>query len=554
MKKKDLIFIFLILIITFFNLRAFFKPGIFRGHDLENHLARIANYYLAVKDGHLPPRWAKNLNHKFGYPVFNFNYPLANILAYPLIVIGFSIEASLKIILFSAYFGAGFFFYLWAQKHFARLSSFIGACFYLTAPYQFVDFYIRGVVGENLSFCFFPAVLFFIQKMKEKHDFFSVTGLFLSILCFSLSHNIMVLLFTPLIFIYLFYLWKTETKDRMKIILAVVFLGFLSSSFFWIPALVEKKYVTLKAFNPKSFYQDHFVNLKQLIYSQWQYGFSVPGPEDTMTFQIGLVHLLTALISLIIFIKNIVYLKDRGRGSLSRLFVGALGLVLFFLTVFMMLPISSFFWNLVPLVGYLQFPWRFLGLTIFSSALLAGFLTQRLKFLGVCLGIAALIYCQQFTTPFLWEKKSDMYYYDFLFTTSTRHENKPIWFKESNISEFKSRLTSDSGLVAFKELNWETDEHIYEVNVPEQTVITEHTAYFPGWQVFIDGKRTKINYKDKNKGGLINYQAPRGKHQVKVKFLETPIRKTANFISFSSFVFLLGVVKFLPYDKKNKKQ
>lgn len=526
------LFIILIVIVSFVNLRYSLKPGLFRAHDIENHLARIANYYLAIKDGHIPPRWAKNLNHKFGYPVFNYNYPLANILAYPLIVIGFGIEESLKVILFFAYLFSGLFFYLWVKRHFSSLAAFVGSVFYLCTPYQFLDLYVRGVVGENLSFAFFPAVLYFLKLLSEKNNRFRFLGLVLATSLFSLSHNVMVLIFTPLIFAYWFYLSKTG-KRFLKIELVGLFVGFLMTSFFWLPAISERKYVTLEAFNPKDFYQDHFVDFRQLIYSPWQYGFSVAGPGDTMSFQVGIAHWMVVLLSLIILVIGF---------RQKRQWLVIFSLIIFCLAVFLMLPISLFFWKIIPVLGYFQFPWRFLSLTMFSSSVLAVFLSEKQKTLGILLAVFCFGYSQQFVKPFFWEKKSDMTYYDFLFTTSTKHENMPIWFSEENIDKFKSRFTSNTGLVTFKELSWKTGKHVYEVNAAEPAYIWEHTAYFPGWQVLIDGKETSIDYSDKKYPGLIKYQVPKGQHKIEVKFKENiPTRITGDLLSLIS-LFLIIVI------------
>lgn len=549
------LFIFLLIIVSIVNLRFFFQPGIFRAHDIENHLARIANYYLAIKDGHIPPRWAKNLNHKFGYPVFNYNYPLANILAYPLIVVGFGIEDSLKIILFSAYFFSGLFFYLWAKRHFSLLAAFSGAIFYLCAPYQFLDLYVRGVVGENLSFALLPAILYILKLLSEKITRWRFLGLVLATVLFSLSHNIMVLIFTPLIFCYWFYLARVSKSSFPKLGFKGLILGFLTTSFFWIPAIWERKYVTLEAFNPKNFYQDHFVSFRQLIYSPWQYGFSMPGESDTMSFQIGIFHWLAVLFSIAFFIGQYVLQDDRTekrtidwiaiiKGS-DRLFI--FFLLVFWLAVFLMLPSSLFFWRLTPFLGFLQFPWRLLGVVMFSASFLATFLTEKQKILGLLLTIACFVYSQQFVKPFFWEKKPDINYYDFLFTTSTRHENKPIWFSEENINKFKSKFTSDSGLVTFKELVWKTGKHIYEINTSEATYIWEHTAYFPGWQVFVDGQKAEIKYDDKNYPGIIGFKVPTGRHQVITKFTETtPGRIIGDLVSILTLFLILRVVKFFP--------
>ena len=545
MKKQSIIFILLILLISIINLRYFFKPGIFRAHDIENHLARIANYYLAVKDGHIPPRWARNLNHKFGYPVFNYNYPLANMFAYPLIVVGLNIEDSLKAILFFSYFFSGLFFYLWVKKHFNAISAFSGAVFYLCAPYQFLDLYVRGVVGENLSFALFPAVLYFLKLLSEKITKWRFLGLAFITALFSLSHNIMVLIFTPLIFIYWFYLFSKAKPKVLKLSLSALVLGFLLTSFFWIPALAEKKYVALKAFDIRHFYLDHFVFFKQLLYSPWQFGFSIAGPNDTMSFQVGPIHLfvfffLVLEAILLLSGKKIHFKKE------EIIFLSA-GLIIVLLSVFLMLPISKFFWKLIPFLGYLQFPWRFLSLIMFGIALLTVVLAERYKILSLFLILICFIYAQQFTKPFLWQKKSDMFYYDFLFTTSVRHENRPLTFNEENISKFKSKFTSDSDLVKFHEIAWKTGKHIYEVDSPTPTNIWEHTAYFPGWKAFIDGKKAKILYNHKGYDGIIGLKIPRGCHQIRIRLTEdTPARIIGDCLS----LFSLTLIIYLVFKKK----
>ena len=54
--------------------RTLLSQGIPDTYDGNSHVARIANYYLAFRDGHFPIRWAPNLNYKFGYPVFQYHY------------------------------------------------------------------------------------------------------------------------------------------------------------------------------------------------------------------------------------------------------------------------------------------------------------------------------------------------------------------------------------------------------------------------------------------------------------------------------------------------
>ncbi len=533
MKKfLSIVFIFTILVISCINLRYFFQPGLFRAHDIENHLARVANYYLAIKDGHFPVRWARNLNFKFGYPIYNYNYPLADILAYPLIVIGFSIEDSLKIILFFAYFGSGLFMYLWLKKLFSPLAALVGSITYISAPYQFSDLFVRGVVGENLSFALFPAVLYFITNLVHKPARIKFLLATISTVLFSLSHNLMVVVLTPLILINLIYLTKKEKLKLINPAFWAIALGFLITSSFWVPAVLEQGYVNLEAFNYKTFYRDHFVNFKQLIYSPWQNGFSVAGDNDTMSFQIGLGQWLVVIISAVLLIKK----SDKKK--IHQLVI--VGQLIFWFAVFLMLPLSQFVWRLFPYLGYLQFPWRLLSLATVAAAFLGAIVATRQKIIGIAILVICLIYSQQFTKPFAWATKPDMEYYDFLFTTTVWHEYNPKWFNESNIDNFKDRFIIEPGLINAREIVWKTGLHRYEIDSSKANDIIEHTAYFPGWQATIDGKPTTINYNNQQHPGLIGLKIPSGRHLIETRFTE---KTTPRIIGDSlSIIALLGSI------------
>ena len=61
MKKKTVTFVFLIVLLSVPALRALSIPEFYTSHDGSTHTARIANYYLALKEGQIPPRLAPNL-------------------------------------------------------------------------------------------------------------------------------------------------------------------------------------------------------------------------------------------------------------------------------------------------------------------------------------------------------------------------------------------------------------------------------------------------------------------------------------------------------------
>ena len=49
---------------------------------------------------------------------------------------------------------------------------------------------------------------------------------------------------------------------------------------------------------------DHFPTLLQLLLPSWGSGFSVPGPDDSMSFQIGVAHVVVLIAATMLVIKK----------------------------------------------------------------------------------------------------------------------------------------------------------------------------------------------------------------------------------------------------------
>jgi hypothetical protein len=535
-----LVFLLLLAVIL---LRYFWQPGIFTAHDIENHLARVANYASALKGGQFPVRWAGNLNHKFGYPVFNYNYPLPNMLALPFLFF-FSVQDSLKLVLFISYTLSGIFLYLWLKKSLGLSSAWLAAIFYLTFPYQFIDIYIRGVVGENLTLFLFPAVLYFIDltlSSRKQHYLFFLS---VTVSAFSLSHNIYVLLFTPLVFGYLI----GQSYKRKHIVPAWVgvLLGMGMSAFFWLPAVLEKKYVNLSAFDPQNFYKDHFVTIGQLLSDHWQTGYSVAGTNDGMSFSLGWPALIIISVSILAILLN-------KRFCTNKLFVTSL--ILSLITLFFMTQASAGLWQIVPFIGYIQFPWRLLGLVGFFTTVCFGFLSVRWPaWVKLVVFLLIVSYSWKFTYPFGWSVKKDTEFFEFPFTTTTKHENTPIWFSEdliTEISQDKAVFTPTQD-IPFTVVKKKSHYHEYEIINELPSLVIIRQAYFPGWQAFVDGTATTIQYSNPICRGLICFKADTGKHKLVLKFTEnTPARIIGDLISISSLIGLLIYTIF--FRDKNKK-
>src|SRR3972149_7418364 len=95
MKKYLILIIFLSLL----ALWPFFKKGYFETHDGDWIIIRFSAFHQTLAASQIPVRFVDRLNNNYGYPVFNFLYPLPFYLAEIPKVLGFGFVDSVKIVL-----------------------------------------------------------------------------------------------------------------------------------------------------------------------------------------------------------------------------------------------------------------------------------------------------------------------------------------------------------------------------------------------------------------------------------------------------------------------
>jgi len=543
LKTKNFLPIFLLFVSSLVLLRALLKPTFLETHDGQNHLARLANLKMAAVALHFPPRWAPNLNYKFGYPIFNFNYYFPHALALIPARLGFSFEQSLKIIIFLSFFMGGAFWYLSFYKKLGKVPALAGALFYIAAPFQLVTILVRGSFGEIVGFGMLPICLWAIVKMVKKPSRLTFIIAVFCLLAFLLTHNITVLFGMPFLAIFcLAFLWQRKKWKKLWLAVIAFVLSIGLSMFFWLPAFLEKKFINLDKIDLVHQYSQHFLNLKQLFYSPWGFGFSIPGPNDGLSLQLGPVHCLVAVFSTLYLIKAWKNKKIKEYKILWFFFS-----ICFFLSVFLMTKSSLFIWKAFPFLHYFQFPWRLLMVSILGVAFFATTLTKTFPKTGLILALLAAVFAflvAKTKGGFNW---SDNFYHNFTLTTTIKDEYMPIWFdKEKNYKiDADNKIVDLNGALDIKEVLWKTQKHQYEIKTDRQTEIVERTAYFPGWEVRIDGQKADINFEREDYPGLISFKIPKGEHSVETVFTEnTPARRVGNIVSIISagLLLLIGIL------------
>lgn len=520
-------------------LRFLFLPGFPLTHDGENHLARLANFRQAIIDGHIPPRWAPNLNHRFGYPVFHFNYYLPQALALMLSAVpSVSFEAALKGVIILSFLTGGLFVYLWLKEKLGVIPALTAGIIYLVAPYQIGNVFVRGNLGEIVAAGLFPGIIWASTWFLDRPNRVRFTTATLLAAAFLLSHNIAVLFGFPLLLGFIALEWSRHFDwAKGKMLLLAFLLGIGLTQFFWLPALFEKQFTNVDSVRLSASYYRHFPTFGQLLHSPWGYGFSRPGEVDELSFEVGPFHWL-----ILTFVVGMVL--SRGRRVFQDRFWPwlAWGGAVFFGGVLLMNQVSLPLWRSVPVLHYIQFPWRLLLFLPLPLALGVAWLTRYHRFLGIVIALGAFGYALTLAKPQSMFHFDDFYYREFPFDTSVLSENMPRWFQLNKNLNLTTKVFDIQGVASFRELEWKTQKHRYEIDGPRETLIIERTAYFPGWEVKVDGKPVKIDYEREDYPGLISFSVPSGRHSVESRFTEhTPARILGDSISLGSLA-ILGIV------------
>ncbi len=538
MKLPKYFFILLLLLITLVPLGDLSHPGLPITHDGQDHVARIANFYQNLREGNIIPRWAGNLNWGYGHPILMFLYPLSSYTASLFHFFGFSLVDSTKIVFAVAFVASGLTMYLWIRSIADEKAAFLAGILYTIAPYRFVDLYVRGAIGEHVAFVFPPLILYFIVKLSKRISYRYIALGSISLAALILSHNAISLLFLPIIILYAFYLIFATKKKKLLAIsyLLLAIIGFSLSAFFWIPAFFEGKY-TLRDIVIAGEYASRFVRFDQLLYGKWDYGGS-----GNFTVQVGIAQWLGVISSVV---TGFIVKKRYVRIAILSL------LGMFTLSLFLMTEMSAPVWKVFTTLQKFQFPWRFLSVTVFATAVLGGLVVSsikdnRLKTIFIIVVVAlALLQNKDYWYANGFLQKSEHFYSGIYDSTTDTGESSPIWSVRFMEKRPKASMEVISGSTTIEKLSRISARHEYIVNAKEESRIRENTLYFPGWDVFVDGKKVAVEFQDQRNRGLMTFFIDKGSHKVHIAFSETKLRLFADIISLVSLVFLvaLGILR-----------
>jgi hypothetical protein len=221
--------------------------------------------------------------------------------------------------------------------------------------------------------------------------------------------------------------------------------------------------------------------------------------------------------------------------------LGLTSLALF--SIFMIHMKSSFIWAHLPFLWYMQFPWRFLAVSIFLLCLLVGLTVHmfgKYKYIfGILLVAISFILTISFYVPKTWFNSKDTDKFSGVSwqkqMTISIFDYLPIYAKLPPITQAPDFPEIMDGKADFSDYKKGSDFQIGDLEVTEDATLRLPLFDFPGMQVKVDGKVVKHGHDDcRNEEfclGLINFKLPKGEHHIETRLTDTPIRRAGNYLS-----------------------
>jgi len=349
-------------------------PGIVVGHDFPIHLMRIEGIVQELINGNFPSRMQSIWIGGYGYPISIFYGDWSLYFPALLRLSGFSITSSWKLFILANNILTTIVSYFCFKKIFGKeLNAAICTLCYTLSAFRLVDIYVRSTAGEITAFIFLPVIamaIYGIYRDNIKDKKYNMNALYLGIgMAGLITSHLFTSEFTAIILVTvaLIFFKKTFRKETLVCYLMSVITAVLCSLGFLIPFIDYFIQVPVVVKNP--LLMAHTTGIQSSgarIYQYFDYfgDFFVVMNDDSkrMNMSPGLILMVILIVSMVLFIMK----KTNKRAViLTILAVGIL-----------FLSSELFPWNLLekisPTFTSIQFPWRFIGLSVIILSLLLG--------------------------------------------------------------------------------------------------------------------------------------------------------------------------------------
>lgn len=493
------------------------------------------------------------LQNNFGYSWDLFYGPLSSFCVAVIGILFNNIIIGYKLVLLLGMLLSGISMYYFTKKITDdRNVGVLSSVLYMVMPYHLTDMYIRGSIGEFLSFIFIPIVFLGLYNLfnEEKKDWLLVVGA----VCLIITHNLMTLICAIVAFVYVaINLPKFKIKKiREKFIFNIIFILCISS-FFWIPLLGTSMSTRYEVFEkgkmatPQSV-QDSGITLRQLV---------ITYNDGSFAFELG-PHILIMLCFTIAAFRRIAPEMKK-----DYIFLLVIGILSCFMAT------KYFPWKLFgESISMIQFPWRMLTISCFCfsiiSAINLGIVIKNFKFID-CLVLCsvAVLYtiALRGLIPQTDEKLTDPKDMDYSFVTGRntdcivglgKHEYLPknAYDNYFYIATRENEIKVLEGEANIENFSKKGNKIISKIEVEDKALLELPYIYYPGYSVKIDGGN--IEAFESENGFVAIGLGKLTKADLEVEYTGTAIMKVTKVFSIISLILFISYIFVQKFEKIEK--
>ena len=546
---------FIKIIIFLFSLLVFLwpltRPGLIAGHDTGARFVHVQMMAKALKDGQFPVRWVEGPSKGLSHPLFNyyppgFYYPPAIL---TLLGIGLVPAVYITIVFFTIIGWLSMYFFV--KKLVGALPALISASLFIFTPYRISQIYVRAAYGEFLATALIPWAFLAVYNLYNDYKRYNR---YILLLAFSLAaiiilHQPTFIMILPALLAWIGYLWiiRASRKEMLISFLAIGVALLLAASFV-IPLIGESQFIRPVGLSAGYFdFRQHFAAISQLIYSPWGYGVSQPGPNDGMSFQVGVLNWAIVAGAVGLLLYNLY--KNYNRYNYYIFF-----LFLFLFSLFMSASASLPIWERFSILSYIQYPWRYLGVSALATSVLAGLVFYNLynrynhykNYIFFLFFFLPILFNLKYLAPAAYLPADSFTFGSSRFPRSDPMAGLepsyfPVQVGQINSDPSIPRFRLVQGKAKIKSLTDKITFQEFSAQVTTPAIIQINTHYFPGWQARIDnGKEVSLVTPGfNNTEGNIEITLTPGNYKVSLRFTNTPLRRLANYVSLGTALGLL---------------
>lgn len=573
-RQRTWLYLLLLAVLLVPALLPLLRPGFYVSDDGRFHIYRIAALANAWRQGVLYPRLFPEFGFDYGQAVFNFYAPLSYFPgAAAALIVGPAAAAKLLVALgfiLAALAAFGYGRYLWGSA-----AGLLAAVVYTYTPYHLADAYLRGAIPEHFAFVFPPLILWaYTAAFRMRNPWPPLLWGSLAWAGLVLTHNLTALLMVPVAVLHLLIMVfasrrpqasesttgpessQREWGRRILGVAASVALALGMAAAFWLPALVESRYVGL-ALGPSRGYENHLLAAPDLLRRSIFYFQDAPDNLGQIYpwswFSLALLG--TGLVLLLV--------RWRQRRLPANTSLIAFHLVVASTALFMTTTVALPIWSpLTRILGHLQYPWRFLllealGLMGIAAALPVLLPRLRPELLVAVVAITAIAVAmvglpieplplpdaEAWTPQRMWQEDADAgqvgatWTGEFLPLTVAEQRwalGRPV--DAEAVSQW-SPPASWPPRVALTQLAYDSLAAQVDSATPFQLRL--HQFHLPGWNATVDGR--PVPTYPSTELGLVTVDMPAGSHAVELRFGTTQARTAGALISLASLAAWIGL-------------